>query len=288
MVICGLFYLRFDVCAFSILFMLSCHLLVHSLSPRVFSRIHNIQYHRFSNFRHIIGDFFDKEFFGHWVAASASFFSLLVVSVDISFSSRYSSKHRRFLQGMSVAMTADRRTVRETSYESNRKDLQSSFDHGHAFQEQQMQQMIQLRDRDEHFLKQAAGNFRNSNVDSYFSNDESREVAGSVGSADTSPIMSLLMRNQSEATSIIPSHPESLIIDKEGASAPVPISPTADKTSKYSPEAQFSSFYTKPLAPKSSSESQRYESRKSSTESLEKLNPDVEYEQSEVVFDLDL
>lgn len=189
---------------------------------------------------------------------------------------------------MSVAMTADRRTVRETSYENKRKNLQTSFDHGDAFQEQQMEKMMQLRDRDELFLQQATGILRNSCIDSYFSNDKSGEVAGSLASAETSPIMSLLMRDQSEATSVISYHEESLIIDKKGASTPVPISPTADKTSIYTPKGHYSSSCTNTLVPKSSSESQQYESRKSSTESFEKLNPDIECEQSVEVFDLDM
>lgn len=196
------------------------------------------------------------------------------------------------LRKMSSAVTVDKRTGKGLFHEV--KEFPIAFDHEAAFREQQTQKMQQLN-RDGLIPRQKAEKFRHSSIDSQiFCEESTEEVAGSISSAETSPIMSLLMRDQSEAISVFSSHEESLVTDdkgdKKGVAIPVPISPPKEKTfiSMHAPQGHYSSAYSKPLVSGSTSEFQQYQSRKLSAENLEKLSPEVEYEQYEEVFDLDL
>ena len=93
---------------------------------------------------------------------------------------------------MSVAMTADRRTRGKHDNEQRPSSLENvaagaTVATGHSFE-----------GSEELFAQQATEVLGNNSIDSQvFYNESVEEVAGSLSSADTSPIMSVLRRDRS-------------------------------------------------------------------------------------------
>ena len=189
---------------------------------------------------------------------------------------------------MSVAITADRRTRNKHDDEQR----PSSLENVATFQEQQLQQVIRLRDREELFAQQAAEVLGNNSIDSQvFYNESVGEVAGSLSSADTSPIMSVLRRDQSVEAPVITAPEELRQVsggDKKGVAAPVPIRPTEDTVPVCVPWGNNSSNYSQPVVLKSLSKLQKDQPGSSSIESLDRMHTDIEECDAEDVFDLDL